>query len=187
MGWNPVENINFYFGDSSQDDSDDAEDSDDSESFIVSEIPYPCELWDNHFVAAREELSDTTAVLVLLSATEWTDIPSAYNSEMSEMATSIVNDYSEGGLMGWSIPTRDDVKLMKLILGDELIEETNDMLTTYAMPILQVGEGADGNTIRYLCDDATYSFVWNGSNISKCGSKRNYHLRAIKKVRVVKK
>lgn len=186
MGWNAVENINFYFGDSSQDESGDSE-VDDSEIYMVPEIPYPCELWDNHFVAAREELTDTTAVLVLLSATEWTDIPSAYNSEMPEMAASIVDDYSEGGLTGWSMPTRDDVKLLKLILGDEMLEETNGILATYAMPVLQAGEEVGGNPIRYLCDNATYSFVWNGSNISKCGSKRNYHLRAIKKVKVVKK
>lgn len=182
IGWNPAEEINFFFGDTGNSDFD-AEDS--LEDFVVSEIPQPGELWNNHFVAATEELTDTSAVLLLLSTTEWMDIPSAFNADDPDMAESVVRDYSEGELSGWSIPTRDDAKLMRVSIGNEHIATTNALLSANAIPVLQVGEDFDGNTIRYLCDDATYSYVWDGSTISKCGTKRTYYLRAVKRVKVV--
>ena len=113
------------------------------------------------------------------------DIPSAFNADDPDMAESVVRDYSEGELSGWSIPTRDDAKLMRVSIGNEHIATTNALLSANAIPVLQVGEDFDGNTIRYLCDDATYSYVWDGSTISKCGTKRTYYLRAVKRVKVV--
>ncbi len=183
-GWNMLEEINFSFGDSSSDDSIVDENQ---ELHAVTEVPLPGEFWNNHFVAASDNMTDTTAVLLLLSATEWTTVPSAYNDESPEMAASLVKDYREEELTGWNIPTRDEAKLMKAAIGGERVTSTNAVLAANALPILQVGDDGDGNTIRYLCDDATYSYVWDGTTISKCGTKRTYHLRAVKRIYVVKR
>lgn len=183
-GWNMLEEINFSFGDSS---SDDFIVDETQETHAVTEIPLPREFWNNHFVAASDYMTDTTAVLLLLSTTEWTAIPSAYNEETPEMAASLMKDYCEEELTGWDIPTRDEAKLMKAAIGGERVTSTNAVLAANALPILQVGDDADGNAIRYLCDDATYSYAWDGSTISKCGAKRTYHLRAVKRINVVKR
>lgn len=184
-GWNPTEEIKFLFGGNTLE-GDDETDEDNLEIFRVSSIPLSGELWDNHFVAATEEVTDTSAVLLLLSTTEWSDVSSAYNAAASGMAIDIIKDYCEDNLSGWSIPTRDEAKLMRTAIGAENITVTNEVLSANAIPILQSGKDAKGNSIRYLCDDATYSYVWDATNISKCGTKRTYHLRAVKKVKVKK-
>lgn len=183
-GWNPTEEIEFLFGDTLVEDNE--TDKDDLKTFKVSSIPLSGELWNNHFVAATEEVTDTTAILLLLSTTEWSNVSSAYNADTPGMAVDIIKDYCEDNLSGWSIPTRADAKLMRTAIGAEHITITNEVLSANAVPILQSGKDSEGNSIRYLCDDATYSFVWDATNISKCGTKRTYHLRAVKKVKVKK-
>lgn len=182
-GWNDTEEIAFTFGGDIADGSDD-DSADTIETFIVSEIPNSGELWNNHFVAATEDVTDSTAVLLLLSTTEWTGVTGAYHVDTPHMATTIVSDYCEEDLSGWSIPKRDDVKLMRAAVGNDNLTLTNSLLEANSIPALQVGDDAKGNAIRYLCDDGTYSYVWDGSTISKSGTKRMYHLRAVKRVGV---
>lgn len=183
-GWNPTEEIKFLFGDTLEEDSETDEDS--LETFKVSSIPLSGELWNNHFVAATEEVTDTTAILLLLSTSEWSDVSSAYNVDSPKMAVDIIKDYCEDNLSRWSIPTRDEVKLMRAAIGAENITATNEVLSANSIPILQSGKDTEGNSIRYLCNYATYSYVWDATNISKCGTKRTYHLRAVKRIKVKK-
>ena len=184
-GWNKPQEINFHFGAvSTPDDTPSEPTEDDMQEFTVSTIPTAGTLWDNHFVAAVLDATATSAELILLSTTEWTDITSAFHADTPTMATDITSSYNEGEIKGWSIPTRDEAKLMRTSIGLDHLSKTNTLLSSNNIPPLASGEQEDGNKVRYLCDDAAYTYAWNSTTTSKSGSKRTYHLRLIKRIRV---
>ena len=184
-GWNKPQEINFHFGAvSTPDDTPSEPTEDDMQEFTVSTIPTAGTLWDNHFVAAVLDATATSAELILLSTTEWTDITSAFHADTPTMATDITSSYNEGEIKGWCIPTRDEAKLMRTSIGLDHLSKTNSLLSSNNIPPLASGEQEDGNKVRYLCDDAAYTYAWNSTTTSKSGSKRTYHLRLIKRIRV---
>lgn len=184
-GWNKPQEINFHFGAvSTPDDTPSEPTEDDMQEFTVSTIPTAGTLWDNHFVAAVLDATATSAELILLSTTEWTDITSAFHADTPTMATDITSSYNEGEIKGWRIPTRDEAKLMRTSIGLDHLSKTNSLLSSNSIPPLASGEQEDGNKVRYLCDDAAYTYAWNSTTTSKSGSKRTYHLRLIKRIRV---
>lgn len=182
-GWNEPKVINFRFGDETP--IPDSPGVNDSYDFTLSEIPEAGTLWNGHIIAAVPEITDEDVELLLLSTTEWAEVTSAFHGETSDMAANIVDTYVEGNINGWKIPTRDEAKLMRNVIGGSNLEATNDMFTIHGIATLSTGEDVEsGNKVRYLCDDANYSFIWDDTSVSKCGSKRTYHLRAVKRIRV---
>ena len=182
-GWNEPKEINFLFGEVNVDSE--GSDVEDSNDFTLGAIPEVGTLWDEHLIAAIPETTEEDVELLLLSTTEWAGVTSAFHTETADMATSIVEAYTENGIDGWKIPTRDEARLINYAIGGDKIDETSQKLNTYGIPTLSIGEDMEsGSKIRYLCDDANYSFNWDDISISKCGSKRTYHLRAVKRIRV---
>lgn len=182
-GWQAAEEISFTFGGEGEDTPDDGNDTTDATT--TERIPNAGELWNGHLVGAVQETTDSTAVLLLLSAAEWQGIASANHTENADMAATIADNYSEEDIAGWHIPTRDEAKLLRNTLGGDRLEETNRALASYGIPTLQVEEDAEGNPTRYLCDEAKFSFAWESTSISKCGTKRTYALRAVKSIKVI--
>ncbi len=154
---------------------------------VTTEIPSPYTLWQGHVVAAVldiegqpvDDASDLTeATLLLLSLSDWENLTSALNTETPTDAPSIAAAYKEYGLGGWSIPTTDQARLLMAAYGTAL-ENVLDMVE--ADPIVLTD--AKGGSLRYLCEDATKSFAWNKTTVTKAGAKLNtYHLRLVKEV-----
>lgn len=199
-GWNTPEEIVFTFGTEDVEEEDDPNNDDSNEnddnkvnngenedgSITVAAIPEAGDIWDGHFVAAVADATESSAELLLLSATEWTDITSSLHAETPSMATDIVSAYKEGELTGWSIPTQDEaIKLIQSI-GTSKLTTTNATLRSNNMDIISTGEDASKNSVRYLCDNGGYAFTWEQlSKPSRCGTSRSYHLRAVKRIKVV--
>ena len=182
-GWNEPKVINFLFGEGQPNSG--GSGTDEPHDFTMSEIPEAGTLWNGHIIAAVPEITDEDVELLLLSTTEWAGVTSAFHGETPDMAVNIVEAYVEGDIDGWRIPTRDEARLMRNVLGESSLQETNEMFTTHGIATLSTGEDVEsGNKVRYLCDDANYSFIWDDTSVSKCGSKRTYHLRAVKRLRV---
>ena len=192
-GWNAPQEINFTFGvgsNENEEDSDeeDNEDTDEErEEYTVNSIPKVGTIWNNHFVATVLDATASEAELLLLSTTEWDGVTSATHAETPHMAANFAASYTEDGMTNWSIPTRDEAKLMRTAIGLDKLESINAVLKANNIPQLNIGESDKGESIRYLCDDATFTFVWDGTSISKSGTKRTYNLRLIKRVKVVVK
>lgn len=131
------------------------------------------------------------ARITLLSKSEWSDLPSALNATNPSAALAIPTTYSEGTLRDWRIPTAAEAKIIKTtyttsqssgpILGGRAFESLNALLTSVEAPNLQATD-EKGNTIRYLCEDATRSFSFApGTTISAAGTKTTtYRLRLVK-------
>ena len=184
-GWESPKEVTFSFGPGSAGDDDVSGPADDLlPTYTVAALPDAATLWGSHLVAAVQHATDYDAELLLLSTAEWTDITSSTHAETPGMASDIAVAYREDDLEGWHIPTRDEAKLMHLFVGLESLDETNEALYAYNLVPLSVGENATGEKVRYLCDDATYTYVWDATMMSKAGTKRTYHLRLVKWVRV---
>lgn len=192
-GWNAPQEINFTFGAENNENSDDENDDEnddtgeDRDEYVVNSIPKVGTIWNNHFVATVLDATTSEAELILLSTTEWDGVTSATHAETPHMAANFAASYTEDGMTNWSIPTRDEAKLMRTAIGLDKLESINAVLKANNIPQLNVGESDKGESIRYLCDDATFTYVWDGTSISKSGTKRTYNLRLIKRVKVVTK
>ena len=188
-GWNKARTISFTFGgENNGDDNPDTPDIPDNpeEVYQVETLPEIGTLWNGHFVVGILDSDDENITpMLLLSTSEWTGVTSALNEETPGMAAEIAAAYTEGGLSGWRIPTRREVVKMCAALGNTTLEETNAFLTANEIVPLSIGtDDETGNTIRYLCDDAGFTFKWDSEGSpSKAGSKRGYHLRLVNSVR----
>lgn len=192
-GWNAPQEINFTFGAENNENSDDSNDDEnddteeDRDEYVVNSIPKVGTIWNNHFVATVLDATTSEAELILLSTTEWDGVTNATHAETPHMAANFAASYTEDGMTNWSIPTRDEAKLMRTAIGLDKLGSINAVLKANNIPQLNVGESDKGESIRYLCDDATFTYVWDGTSISKSGTKRTYNLRLIKRVKVVTK
>lgn len=171
----------------------------DSDTIIhVTSIPAPCTLWQGHVVALVEPVlspadsaQTTEARIILLSKSEWADLPSALNATNPNAALGIPATYSEGTLNDWRIPTATEAKILKAtytpsqssgpLLGGSASEPLNALLSSIAAPTIQATD-EKGTPIRYLCEDATRSFSFApGTTISAAGTKATtYRLRLVK-------
>lgn len=192
-GWHEPQTVVFTFGGGDEGEGEVENDKVESgdEEIGTDEMPVAGTLWQGHFVAAVENVSDTEVELLLLSLAEWRGVPSAYNAENPDLALEVVAEYEEDGLTGWSIPTKDEAKLMRGFIGNDSLLETNRFLASQDIVGLSDNmEDEDGNKVRYLCENAKMAFVWDvqtSNTISKCGTKRTYYMRAIKRVKVALK
>ncbi|MBQ8674411.1 MAG: FimB/Mfa2 family fimbrial subunit [Bacteroides sp.] len=183
-GWNETQYISFTFGTGIENDpTDDTTNT----SPTIGELPSACSVWQGHFVATVTPNSDgSQAEVLLLSLQEWQNAPSEYNT--SGYAKSLVNSYSEDDYAGWEIPTKEEAKAIREVCGNSNLSTTNALLQSIgATPLSDGGKDSNGNTIRYLCEDATATFTWDtatSNSISKAGSKRSYYLRGVKRITV---
>lgn len=184
-GWNAMEQIEFVFGTGST--SEEEPEEGDTEQ-PVNAFPAAGSIWNGHIVGAVENVTETSAELLLLSRDEWRNVPSAYNAEAPDAALAAVGEYAEEELTGWSIPTSDEAKTIRAAIGNTWLGDTNATLVANGLtPLSDNVTDDNGNNVRYLCESATRAFVWNvatSNAISKAGSKRTYYLRAVKRVKV---
>lgn len=184
-GWNETEAITFNFGNEGNNNNEHNQPNKE-EIYRVSTLPEVGSLWEGHLVASiLESEEDGITSMLLLSTSEWTGVTSALHEETPRMAADIASAYTEEGIAGWSIPTRQEAGKMCIALGNTSVEETNAFLAENGIAPLGIGTDTDSkNAIRYLCDNAQYSFKWDSEGSpSKAGSKRGYHLRLVKTVR----
>ena len=180
-GWNETEYISFTFGDVNEEDNTGNEDD---EVLGVEELPEVGTLWNGHFVVAYGDSDDETNRILLLSTMEWRGVTSATHEDTPAMAADIASTYTEGDFSDWRIPTRDEVRKMCAASGDMSLDATNECLRTNGIAPLGIGDDAEtGDAIRYLCDEAAYSFRWDSDGKpSAAGRKRTYHLRLVRTV-----
>ena len=100
--------------------------------------------------------------LTLLSASEWVGVPSANAQEKSEVAQLLADECVEAGEVGWRLPTRAEVQLIRQLCSDELLESE-----------------------RYLCDGGTFTFARDSKTVSKAGTKKRYAMRLVLEARFV--
>ena len=153
---------------------------------LVEALPEAGTLWKGLIVAcALGSYKEDIVPMLLLSTSEWTGITSAMNEKTPHMAADTASSYTEGELSEWRIPTRQEANKMCTTLGNTVLEETNAFLSANGIPPLGTGKDTETkNLIRYLCDDAEFSFKWDSEGTpSKAGSKRGYHLRLVKSLR----
>lgn len=187
-GWNEPQTINFEFGNDVVDDNNNTDETTDpsentADVYTVTSIPEGCSFWNNHFVVTVFNDDGSSADLLLMSKEEWTDVTSASHETTPEMAQQLVEEYVEDGIDGWTIPTKDHVPVLVEMLGGYELDGINALLTENGLTTLSTGM-VQGVTVRYLCEDATYSYTWDGGSVSPAGAKRTYHLRAVKLVHV---
>lgn len=100
--------------------------------------------------------------LTLLSASEWVGVPSANALENSGTAQQLSEECAEAGEVGWRMPTRAEVQLIRQLCSDELIASE-----------------------RYLCDGGAFTFARDSKTVSKAGTKKRYALRLVLEARFV--
>lgn len=100
--------------------------------------------------------------LTLLSASEWVGVPSANALENSGTAQQLSEECAEAGEVGWRMPTRAEVQLIRQLCSDELIASE-----------------------RYLCDGGAFTFARDSKTVSKAGTKKRYALRLVLEAKFV--
>lgn len=184
VGWNEPQTFNFFFGDGGE--TDGTEDGDVVED--EEEIASPGTFWNGYFVGAVDNVTESSADLLLLSRDEWRNVPSANNIEQPKLAQTLVDGYEEGEMTGWTIPTVDEAKAIRVAVGNTSLETTNSTLAANGFaPLSDNVEDENGNNVRYLCDSGVRALAWNentSKSVSKAGTKRTYYLRAVKRVTV---
>lgn len=185
VGWNEPQTFNFFFGgggDTGGTESEDAVEGEDEET--VS----PGTFWNGHFIGAVDNVTESSADLLLLSRDEWRNVPSANNIEQPRLAQTLLDGYEEGEMSEWTIPTVDEAKAIRAAVGNASLETTNSTLSANGFtPLSDNVEDENGNNVRYLCDSGLRALAWNentSKSVSKAGSKRTYYLRAVKRVTV---
>lgn len=156
-----------------------------SNVITVTTLPGSGDIWNGHVVGFVDEKSETEREVVLISVKEWEKISSAFSSNASQ-AKEIAAQYEENGLSGWIIPTRNDgMALNRLYSYDNNRALINSALETCGGTglIQQYGTSA----VRYLCEDAEYTYSYKTATITKAGEKSTYYLRLVKYLKFVKK
>ena len=163
------------------------ESSSDPESNVitVTTLPGSGDIWNGHVVGFVNEISETEREVVLISIKEWEKISSAFSSNANQ-AKEIAAQYEENGLSGWIIPTRNDgMALNRLYSYDNNRALINSALETCGGTGLIQMYGT--SAVRYLCEDAEYTYSYKSATITKAGEKTTYYLRLVKYLKFVKK
>ena len=150
----------------------------------VDDIPTaPC-LWNNHIVVDVQVASDKqTATLLLVSLADWSGLTSALNEANPTKAFSYASQYEEFGLGGWSIPTTDEAKILYRQYNNnvDVFEDLYDAADADEFVLSDAKE----DKVRYLCAEATKTYSFYNSTISKAGTAKNtYHLRLVRSVQI---
>lgn len=173
--WKSTVSKTFSFGPGTSNSEDDTD-------VTVTEFPQDGEIWNGHVVALADMIDDNTCNVMLISLDEWTNVYSANSAENYSDAETLANEYSEKGLSGWKIPSKDEAKRLKDVYGIESnFTFLNKQLEACDGIPLSLTDGS--SNARYLCEDATYAFGFkSSSNILTAGATVKYHLRFIKNI-----
>lgn len=156
-----------------------------SNVITVTTLPGSGDIWNGHVVGFVNEISETEREVVLISIKEWEKISSAFSSNANQ-AKEIAAQYEENGLSGWIIPTRNDgMALNRLYSYDNNRALINSALETCGGTGLIQMYGT--SAVRYLCEDAEYTYSYKSATITKAGEKTTYYLRLVKYLTFVKK
>lgn len=156
-----------------------------SNVITVTTLPGSGDIWNGHVVGFVNEISETEREVVLISIKEWENISSAFSSNANQ-AKEIAAQYEENGLSGWIIPTRNDgMALNRLYSYDNNRALINSALETCGGTGLIQMYGT--SAVRYLCEDAEYTYSYKSATITKAGEKTTYYLRLVKYLKFVKK
>ena len=156
-----------------------------SNVITVTTLPGSGDIWNGHVVGFVNEISETEREVVLISIKEWEKIGSAFSSNANQ-AKEIAAQYEENGLSGWIIPTRNDgMALNRLYSYDNNRALINSALETCGGTGLIQMYGT--SAVRYLCEDAEYTYSYKSATITKAGEKTTYYLRLVKYLKFVKK
>lgn len=198
-GWSSPVDLAFSFGPGSEGGGNQGED----EPEAVGSYPSAGTMWKGHLVAyvysddgvgkllSNEEAEKQKSVnVLLLSLDEWTGISSAAeNSKNPSEAAGIAQQYEEGDLDGWTIPSKFEATYLKALYyynDNNPLADINQLIAAHGgTPI--VAQDADGENKRFLCENGTYTFAWkSGSSVNKAGYSVTYSLRLVKNVRLSK-
>lgn len=148
----------------------------------VTALPQPGTVCDGHIVASIT--SEGTALL--LSTQEWSNLTSAYYEADPGVAQSLASNYTEGTLTGWAIPSREEAETLRDLWGGSSLAAINASLTYASLTPLSAKD-EKGDNVRYLCDNATYtfSFAANSQFTAAGRTVKTYRLRLVKPVRFV--
>ena len=156
-----------------------------SNVITVTTLPGSGDIWNGHVVGFVNEISETEREVVLISIKEWEKISSAFSSNANQ-GKEIAAQYEENGLSGWIIPTRNDgMALNRLYSYDNNRALINSALETCGGTGLIQMYGT--SAVRYLCEDAEYTYSYKSATITKAGEKTTYYLRLVKYLKFVKK
>lgn len=153
----------------------------------ASTFPQDGDIWNGHIVAYADSTGNTCDI-VLVSLQEWTNIYSQYNADHSTDAATIASSYEEGGLTGWTIPTKEEATMLRNIYGvTSNLTILNDNISQAGGTALSVVDSSSKN-VRYLCESATYTYnLKTSSSVLSAGSTVKYRLRLVKEIKLVKK
>jgi len=155
------------------------------EQISVESIPQANTLWKGHVVASVQNQTDTDADLILLSLNEWTEMTSAYHATNPTAAQSVADSYVETDMDNWTVPTKEQATILKGLYYNEELSSLNTVIES-AGGVALSAEDEKGTNVRYLCENATYTFVFkNNTSITKAGTTvSTYRLRLVKVVHV---
>ena len=191
IGWDEDVVLDFDFGTNVSDSGgDEGEEPSASEEVTVAEIPEACSLWQGHVVAMVGNVTSSEADLLLLALPEEVNVMSKVSDE-PDAAAQIAQAYSEYGLTGWHVPTKDEATALRNSYYGDNISAINSKLEEAGGKALTQTDSHDKN-VRYLCEDAlyTYSFATSSDGgvlqITKAGATVKYRLRLVKTIHVKK-
>lgn len=194
--WEDPINLSFDFspdssvtlGEDSGSGSDNPSGGDSDDLYEVDYMPVaPC-VWNGFLmIDIGTEDGNNTCDALLMSIADFGSVASALHTSRGNEAADIALDYTENGLTGWIIPTKEDA----LSLRTKYLEYNEDMQSMLtegqADPLWLTDE--KNNNVRYLCEDATktYSFKDGSSynGVKDAGATvTTYHLRLVKHIRL---
>lgn len=175
--WGNLVEVGFTFGPGATDKPDD---------IYVDALPSAGSIWNGHLVAKTMNTTESESDLLLLSLEEWADLTSAYYTADPYVAERIKVEYSEDNLSEWRIPTKDEATVLKGTYYGTDLQAFNTVIESANGTCISDEDG-NGTNVRYLCEDATYTYAFKNSvGITKAGSTvTTYRLRLVKTVHVL--
>lgn len=145
-----------------EDPQDDPDVDEDITVLSVASIPAPGEVVDGHYVAWVEDNYG-----LLLSTKQ-------ASSVKASSAISNAEAYSEGGLMEWTIPTSEQITIIRSQWNGKWADFSNSIKANCTDALASNG--------TFLCDDGTTTFKWATSGFGTSSSSSSYYVRYVKEV-----
>lgn len=151
----------------------------DSSGVWVEEFPVAGEVWQGHVVVMVDSIAPGKAEVMLMSLWDWGNLPSANNADNPEYALSLAENYIEGEIESWRIPSKAEAQRLKSLYNEQNMAELNQVFRSLNAAELLIEDG--GETARYLCENGTKTFSFrSGTTISNAGSVRSdYRMRLV--------
>lgn len=146
----------------------------------------------DHAIILLSHNDDGKDHALFVSLCEWHDVASALSDEGGQQAQKLAETYSEGGVRGWRMPTRDEAQTLHDLyecgvkddgtLVSDTLKALNARIESLRGVGLRVWERRNSlPAYRYLCEDGTHTFsLKENTKVSTAGKKSLYHLRLVK-------